>query len=203
MVADFRSSYHGLAVALGDTGSATCVDCHDSHEIRRTDDQLSTTYAANLGITCGRCHEEARDRFAQGGIHHPGPGAGHRLVDVVKNMYRGMIVVVVGLMLAHNAIDFRRRWRDRRKRLAPLPVGPAATPEAPRAEIVRFTANERLQHWLLVASFGTLVLTGFALRYGWAVPFVPGTTAETARAVIHRGAAAVLIVVGIYHLGWP
>jgi hypothetical protein len=59
------------------------------------------------------------------------------------------------------AADF---WRDRRHR-EPVP----AAEHGP--EYLRFTVNERVQHWIAAASFVTLVLTGFALHFGWRLPW--------------------------------
>ena len=60
--------------------------------------------------------------------------------------------------------------------------------------------NQRVQHWLLLTSFIVLVLSGFALEYpdswlGW----MTGNS-EAIRRIIHRVAAVVMMIVGIYHL---
>jgi cytochrome b subunit of formate dehydrogenase len=108
-------------------------------------------------------------------------------------MYLGMITAVIGLMLIHNGLDFQRRWRDRRRRLPPH-NGAASQ------EILRFTFNERIQHWILAASFSTLALSGFALRFGWQLPWLKGQLQQTLRADIHRAAAVIFIVLAVYHL---
>jgi formate dehydrogenase gamma subunit len=66
--------------------------------------------------------------------------------------------------------------------------------------IVRLTANQRLQHWLLLTSFIILVVSGFALQYpdswlGWML----GSN-EYLRRIIHRVAAVIMLIVGVYHL---
>lgn len=71
-----------------------------------------------------------------------------------------------------------------------------------RAEYLRFTLNERLQHWVAAASFITLALTGFALRFGWRLPWVAGDMQQATRADIHRGAAMVFVGLAVYHLGY-
>lgn len=195
---DFRGSFHGLAEAAGDRRVANCASCHGYHEIRPSSSPFSRTNPANLGRTCGECHPGAGPRFARGGIHHVDRGLGHRLVDWVQGMYAGMVVVVIGLMVLHNGLDFRRRWvdADRQERAREV----TQTAEIP--ELVRFTLNERIQHWTLAASFTTLAITGLALRFVWRLPWVGGQLQETVRAGTHRAAAVVFMGLAVYHLGY-
>lgn len=72
---------------------------------------------------------------------------------------------------------------------------------------LRMTVNERAQHFLLMISFITLIVTGFALKFPeafWVKWFsaVAGENAFEARGVIHRIASVVMIGVSIYHLGY-
>src|SRR6185437_1716670 len=66
--------------------------------------------------------------------------------------------------------------------------------------IVRLTLNQRWQHWLLLTSFMTLVLSGFALQYpdSWLAWFLGSS--ETLRRTIHRIAAVVMLATGTYHV---
>lgn len=192
VVQDFRGSFHGLAEARGDRRVANCASCHGIHEIRPSSNPFSRTHPTHLARTCGECHPGAAGTFARGGIHHTTRTFGHRLVDIVSGMYGGMIAVVIGLMVVHNGLDFQRRWRDRRRAPETVLAG----------EYLRFTINERVQHWLLAASFVTLAATGFALRFAWPVPFIGGETQESLRAGIHRGAAVLFSGLALYHLGY-
>lgn len=196
VVADFRGSFHGLAGAFGDRRVANCASCHGFHDILSSYNPLSRIYPVNLRNTCGTCHPGAGDKFAQGGVHHTAKTFGHRLVNWVRSMYAGMIAAVIGFMLLHNALDFYRRWRDSRHRREQLPEVAAGK------EFRRFTVNERVQHWILAASFFTLAASGFVLRFGWRLPWIEGQLQQTARAGIHRAAAVVFIGIGVYHLGY-
>lgn len=72
-----------------------------------------------------------------------------------------------------------------------------------RHSYVRWTANERFQHWLLAISFLILVLTGFALKYPeswWVRPLISVQWFAEARNLIHRVFGAVFVAVGIYHV---
>ena len=192
VIEDFRGSFHGLAGARGDRRVANCASCHGVHEIRPSSNPFSRTHPTNLARTCGECHPGATGLFARGGVHHTSRTFGHRVVDIVSGMYGGMIVVVIGLMAVHNGLDFQRRWRDRRHRPE------AAQPD----EYLRFSLNERMQHWLLAASFVTLAVTGFSLRYAWPLPLIGGEMQESLRAAIHRGAAMLFGGLALYHVGY-
>jgi cytochrome b subunit of formate dehydrogenase len=53
----YLQSAHARAVASG-TRAATCVDCHEAHAIRRSDDPESSISRRKLPETCGTCHAE-------------------------------------------------------------------------------------------------------------------------------------------------
>lgn len=197
VVADYRSSFHGRAAAIGDRRVANCASCHGNHGVRSATDLDSRTHPSNIGATCGSCHVGATATFATGGIHHTPTARGHRFVGRVRAMYAVLIGALIALMFLHNAFDWQRAWRDRSRRAAEAPrVAPAAP------DHLRFTRNERVQHWWLVASFVTLVVSGFALRFGWTVPGLPPTTGAMLRAWTHRTAALVMLAGGVYHVGY-
>jgi formate dehydrogenase gamma subunit len=59
-----------------------------------------------------------------------------------------------------------------------------------------------VQHWLLLTSFITLVISGFALQYpDWWLAWLLGSS-EVLRRIIHRVAAVVMLIVGAYHIGY-
>lgn len=58
-VAEYWTSVHGQRLrGSNDPDVATCIDCHPAHSIRPPDDPSSTVYAANVVLTCGRCHAD-------------------------------------------------------------------------------------------------------------------------------------------------
>lgn len=67
----------------------------------------------------------------------------------------------------------------------------------------RLTLNQRVQHWVLIVSFMTLVLTGLPLKYpespmsSVAVQAVGGFAVRT---ILHRIAAVILIMLTGYHI---
>jgi formate dehydrogenase gamma subunit len=85
-------------------------------------------------------------------------------------------------------------WRKARRMLAEYRLAGLA---------VRLTFSERIQHVLLLGSFITLVITGFALKFPdsfWAAPIVQWEVNFPIRGWVHRFAGVVLIAASIYHL---
>jgi formate dehydrogenase gamma subunit len=149
--------------------------------------------AANLTQTCGQCHVGAGENFTRGRIHltsalTSGVTDDMALVGtrVVRWIYLPLIVLVIGGMVVHNALVWRKKAAEKRKR--------------ERRTIVRLTRNQRLQHWLLLSSFIVLVFSGFALQYpnSW-LAWLLGSS-ESLRRLLHRIAAIVMLVTGTYHV---
>ena len=67
---------------------------------------------------------------------------------------------------------------------------------------LRFTVNERIQHWVLAASFWLLALTGFALKFGWPIPGVDAQQGAVLRGLAHRAAAVAFMGLAVYHVGY-
>jgi len=58
----YGASVHGLALKAGRSDSATCRDCHDSHEVVAPALPASPLHVSNQAKTCGQCHvQEAKD----------------------------------------------------------------------------------------------------------------------------------------------
>ena len=180
-----EDSYHGLASRSGQQTVANCASCHGVHNIFPSSDPRSTVNKANLGKTCGKCHPDAGQRFTIGSVHTlPTTTAGGRVLGFVKAFYLLAIPMILGSMMLHNFLDW---WRKARRILAQYRVGHGQ---------VRLTLNERVQHVLLLVSFITLVVTGFALKYPhsfWAEPIVQWEKNFPLRGWLHRIAGVVLI----------
>jgi formate dehydrogenase gamma subunit len=192
-VSSYKDSYHGLASQLGSKVVANCASCHGVHNILPSADPRSMISAANLQQTCGQCHVGASGNFTKGKIHFASEfvsnvsthDLGARGTRVVRWIYLPLIFLTIGGMLGHNLLIWRKKVIARRR--------------APRS-IVRLTANQRVQHWLLLTSFIVLVLSGFALQYPDSLlAWLLGSN-EYLRRGLHRVAAVVMLVVGVYHL---
>jgi len=189
-VSSFRDSYHGLARRLGSDIAADCASCHGVHNILPSDNPASTIAQGNLTQTCGQCHSGAGERFVAGKVHLNVPAsedAGSTGVRWVRWAYLVIIFGTIGGMLLHNGLSWRRKA--------------AARLRSERRTIIRLTANQRLQHWLLLTSFIVLVVSGFVLVYpdSWLYYFALGTS-EATRRMVHRAAGVVMMAVGAYHV---
>jgi formate dehydrogenase gamma subunit len=193
-VKSYKDSYHGLASKLGSKVVANCASCHGVHNILPSSDPRSMINAANLPQTCGQCHVGAGANFAKGKIHLTSAltsltetrDIGIIGTKIVRWIYLPLIILVIGGMVIHNGLIWRKKVLVRRRH---------------ERSILRLTVNQRIQHWLLLTSFIALVLSGFALQYpdswlAWSLG------SENARRIIHRIAAVVMLVVGVYHLGY-
>src|SRR5690349_19379303 len=157
-VTSYKDSYHGLASQLGSKVVANCASCHGVHSILPSSDPRSMINASNLQQTCGQCHIGASANFTKGKIHLTSEfvsnvathDAGTRGTLIVRWIYLPLIFLTIGGMALHNVLVWRRKVAVRRRQ---------------RRTIVRLSANQRLQHWLLLTSFIALVLSGFALQY--------------------------------------
>jgi cytochrome b subunit of formate dehydrogenase len=182
----YTASYHGLAARLGSTVVANCASCHGAHNILPSSDPRSTINKANLVKTCGQCHPGATNKFVQGKVHIDVPlsaDISSIAIRWIRRLYIPLIIVVIGGMVLHNFLIWRKKAVAKRN-------------SQPR-NVVRLTLQQRIQHWCLLLSFITLVITGFALAYpdSW----LGLVFDEKVRRYGHRVAAVVLLAVGLYH----
>jgi formate dehydrogenase gamma subunit len=168
---------------------ANCSSCHGVHNIYRSTDPRSTINRVNLAKTCGQCHPGAGERFAQVKVHVGVPlskDIGSLGAMWVRRIYVPMIFLVIGGMLLHNFVLWRRKLMLRRN--------------VPARTVQRMNLSQRVQHWLILSSFIVLAVTGFALKYPDSpLAWVLGSS-ETVRRMGHRIAAVVMIGAGLYHL---
>ena len=200
----FEDSYHGLAVRGGAVEVVNCASCHSSHGIKSQNDPTSTVSKARLVETCGQCHRGANTRFAMGKVHVSPETAGGRdgsspVLYLISSLYVILIVVVVGGMLLHNALDFGKKIR----RKMAIQKGLIEMEPVAHRLYLRLTVHERLQHAGLAVSFTLLVITGFMLRFpeAWWVAAIRHLSLRAFewRSLIHRIAGVVMLVSGAWH----
>jgi len=182
----YVDSYHGLADKAGSTHTANCASCHGTHDIYPSDDEKSSIHVANLARTCGKCHPGATENYAKGFVHVlPSVGKGV-IIKYIQNIYIFLIVLVIGGMVFHNALDFFKKLLRTFR-------------EKDEVQFERLTLNQRIQHIILQVSFVILVITGFALKYPdawWAAPI----GGEVIRGILHRVAAVIFLALCFYHI---
>ena len=203
----FEDSYHGLADRGGSLEVVNCASCHSSHAIKSQNDPTSTVNKAHLVQTCGQCHPGANTRFAVGKVHvspetADGKDGSSPILYLISSLYVILIVVVVGGMFLHNALDFLKKIR---RKLA-IQKGLIEPEHVAHRLYLRMTAHERMQHGVLVLSFAVLVVTGFMLRYpeAWWVVAIRNLSTRVFewRGWAHRLAGVAIIAAGVWHLGY-
>jgi formate dehydrogenase gamma subunit len=191
-VKTFFESYHGLASQYGSTVAANCASCHGYHKILPSSDANSTINRTHLVETCGKCHPGDSENFAFSKVHVAADGGvtgsdlGDRINRLVRKIYLVLIFATIGAMALHNGILFLKKT--------------AARLRATARPVLRMSASQRSQHFLLAASFIVLAITGFALKFpdSWLAKALGSY--EPFRRWVHRIAGIILLTVGAYHV---
>lgn len=190
----FRATYHGLASRLGGLPVANCASCHGIHNIFPSSDPRSTVYPDNLQKTCGHCHPSASEQFVQISVHAPATvRPRHAVSQAIRRIYIWLLVIVIGGMFIHNLIIWLfyvvRKFRKEREGV----------------QYRRFSKFETIEHVVLLVSFLTLVVTGFALKYadaGWVRWLSSMGFDEGLRSIVHRVCGVVMIALSLVHTGF-
>ncbi len=184
----YLDSYHGLKSVEGDKRVANCASCHGAHLILPPEDLASTVNPRNLTKTCGQCHKGITAAVASQPIHQVATERPAGAAHLIKQIYIGLIIMVIGGMFFHWLIDWLRSVR-------------AVMRQKP--QVRRMTGNEVIQHFLLAISFSALVITGFALRFHealWVRVVFAHDGGFHLRGLIHRVAGSLMILGSIWHL---
>lgn len=188
-VKTFFESYHGMAARLGSTSAANCASCHGYHSILPSSDPRSMVNKVNMVRTCRKCHPEANERFSFGKVHlkeeTDTTEIGGRISAWVRLVYLALIVGVIGGMLLHNALVFRKKM--------------ALIYQSAKRTVIRMNLSLRVQHLLLLLSFIALAITGFALKFPDSAIAVLVGSSEAVRRMGHRIAAVVMLALAVYH----
>lgn len=186
----YVDSYHGLKSRAGDATVANCSSCHGAHLILDSTDPRSSVAPGNLVNTCGSCHTGmSAEKAAQIKIHEVGPPVKTGWPYWITVAYRLLIFMVIGGMAAYCLMDWLRQVRNVLR----------------KKQVRRMESDEVLQHALLAISFTVLVVTGFSLRFydAWWAKLIFGHEGGAAtRGLIHRGAAILMIIGAIWHMGY-
>jgi cytochrome b subunit of formate dehydrogenase len=185
----WRTSYHGLKSTDGDPEVATCVSCHQAHEILPASDPASSVSPVNRAKTCERCHHGISAAVVQVPIHAQTGIALDSLGRALRLIYQFAIVIIIGLMVVHWIIDLLKQIRDLNR----------------GRQVVRMHRDELWQHTLLMVSFIVLAVTGFAFHYSgswWARLLFGWEGGFDARRIVHRVAAGAFIATALWHLAY-
>ncbi|MDP4196620.1 MAG: cytochrome c3 family protein [Bacteroidota bacterium] len=195
----YMASYHGLAVRGGSKFAADCASCHGSHNIKPSSDPTSTINRRNLSVTCGKCHPGANIASEFRKVHLMGTKEESSILYWIINIYMILIITIIGGMVMHNILDLIRKRQEKKhhkKEIEEL--------KKQGKVYLRMSLSERIQHFIMLTSFISLVITGFALKYPeswWVISArtVLGDLAFQARSLAHRFFGISMILVSLYH----
>jgi formate dehydrogenase gamma subunit len=188
-VESYKDTFHGLAGKIGDVKVANCASCHGVHNIFPSFDKRSMVNPDNMVETCGQCHPNANENFVKGSVHgYEDTALSNRVIQYVTWFYVSLILTVIGGFLFHNWLDYFKKLRAiyRKRRREPY--------------YDRMNLNERIQHGILIVSFFILVITGFALKFGWHFPLVGGEINTLLRSTLHRISGVLMTGVLLYNI---
>ncbi|MCX6159660.1 MAG: cytochrome c3 family protein [Ignavibacteriae bacterium] len=114
VASNYNESFHGLAVRGGSNKAASCGSCHGNHNIRPSTDSLSTINKKNLGQTCGKCHPGADNVFLNTKMHILKAETDNPMLFWITRFYILMIIGVIGGMVLHNILDYRRKLKEKK-----------------------------------------------------------------------------------------
>lgn len=108
-IATFNESFHGVAVELGETRFANCASCHGVHDIYPQSDVRSWIHPANIEKTCGQCHEDLPEDFAQGAVHTSAADVSSGGKFYVRQFYIWFISILVVAFVVYRVLEYKRR----------------------------------------------------------------------------------------------
>jgi len=197
----YTGTYHGQVNTLGYAYTATCFDCHGSHDILRASDPKSSVHPDNRLSTCQKCHAGATSSFARFEPH----GTSH---DFNRYPYiwvtaKFMLLLIGGTFLffwSHSALWFFREYKERKQRKSRLYVKADELPDAnlKGKHFERFPQIWRVAHLIFALSLMILTLTGMSVLYAdttWAPVVIHWLGGPKVAAVIHRTCAVVFAIV--------
>lgn len=199
----YSASVHGQKRSLEGRSRAVCVavcsSCHGHHDILSATDPASRLYKPRRAEVCAECHPGAHDRFAES-FSHRDPTA-NPIVNGVNIAHMVLTGLVAGCMLLFMGSE---AFRVLKCLVLGRPLMQAKPSPRPRT-IRRWSLCVRMQHWVLVASFTVLAVTGIPLMYPNAIAsrFIIDILGGTKSAgLIHRGGAVALMGLAVWHMAW-
>ncbi len=184
----YMKSFHGVMIEGGSVIAANCASCHRAHKILPPSNQASSVCACNLPKTCGKCHpgitktdvKHLRDI-------HGAMGMSKKIIDLVRQIYIGLIVVTIIGMLIFVYADFIRKIVDKEKeRIVRL---------EDKGDYLRFNRSERSMHIVHLFAFFILAYTGFAHHWPdyWWSAWLTHLNNGLVRSWIHKASGVVLL----------
>jgi len=199
---EFEESMHYRKVTIGEKKAPLCFDCHGAHNVQsmQAPNSLKNSPAERAKV-CSKCHRGSNETFAMTFDHRPTTWEEKPLQYAVIAMFKTLTLgtfVGLGLFMLLDISSLIRCIVFRKK------MGLHAHHKPKKVEYVeRLTASQRWQHFFMLSSVLTLVVTGWPLfspesETSIAVMNLLGGAGTVA--IIHRTAGLVMIADFLYHL---
>ncbi len=214
-VSSYMRSFHGKASSLGMLDAPVCTDCHSSEEgnphlMLAADDPVSPTSPDNRKLTCLSmgCHDNAEPQLSAAAVHMrvtpETETAEYYVTAAFVILTAGTMTLYFVLLVLELLNIVVRRTDDEHLEAVALARAVQAHPVG-RERLVRLDVHQRFQHWVLVISFLTLVVTGLPLKFAkveWMPILVQILGGLQTTRLLHRGAAIVISIAFVYHIGY-
>ena len=105
----FQESFHGTAIEFGETAVANCSSCHGVHDIYPQSNPKSLIHKDNVQKTCGQCHEDLPEDFAQGTVHTSSSSEESGGSFYVRKFYYIFIPVIILAFVIYRILEYKRR----------------------------------------------------------------------------------------------
>ena len=196
----FRDSFHGKATELGWSSVAMCSDCHTPHQNLPASDPRSSVNPANLGATCGRCHEaEVSNAGFLTFAPHVNPHD-----PTTRWELRFIYIFMTGLLLGVFAFFFAHDFLWLQRALVGKMRGEFKAGHGGSGPYVKRFSNAQIWlHVTIVVSFLLLAITGLPLKFAtaqWASNLMTVLGGAHAAGILHRFAAIVTFGYFAVHL---
>jgi cytochrome b subunit of formate dehydrogenase len=210
--ASYLASFHGKGALLGTQETAGCLDCHvgqmeNVHQIRSHLQAGSATSEEKLADTCRspQCHPRAGMKVGSAAVHLQ-LSTSRDIEYIIAAIFVLLIIFTFGPSVMLTLLDMFQIVVGRHdpsdhdnhllaKKLLDDPKG--------RKLLKRFTPFQRVQHWILVITFATLVFTGYPMKFAdhpWSAWFIELIGGLSVARMVHRISGAALLIGFCYHL---
>ena len=200
----YSNTYHGQVSTLGYAYTATCFDCHGNHGIQRVSHPQSTVHPNNRLKTCQKCHAGATAGFVTFQPHASTHDFNRYPYMWIVSKF--MIALIAGVFLffwTHCVLWFYREYKERKEGKVRPHVLTDGMPQLKGKYFRRFRPVWTVAHLFFALSLMILSLTGMAAFYAetaWAQFIVKALGGPKVAALIHRGAAVVILGIFLAHI---
>jgi cytochrome b subunit of formate dehydrogenase len=200
----YAETQHGKLALMGFADTATCSDCHGTHNILPAHVAASTMSPANIVKTCQSCHPDATKGFASFQSHATTDDFAHYpLMWIASKFVLAAVGGVLVIFWIHSVLWFWREFRDRQQRKPRPHVQASAVPQGEGQFVQRWSPLWRWAHLVFAVSILLLVATGITLHYprtAWAPVLERAMGGPDLAGLIHRIAAVVMVAIFVAHI---